>query len=130
MIVQQMEALSLAELLELRAKVDALIYGKSSPSLAQLSQMSSQSNLIRGVGGNVLSGGISVYGIPGVVNNTSPVEIDNYVYMYYGHEANEEDNSLEQVIQLVDEWMADESGYDEEAFPQIEAALNQNQPPL
>ncbi|MEA5513916.1 hypothetical protein VB654_07685, partial [Nodularia sp. UHCC 0506] len=36
------------------------------------------------------------------------------------------DDSLEKVIGLVDEWMADESGYDEETYPQIEVALNQN----
>jgi hypothetical protein len=37
-----------------------------------------------------------------------------------------EDETLEDAIKLVDEWMSDESGYDEETYPQIEAALNQN----
>ncbi|MBW4686689.1 MAG: hypothetical protein KME40_16675 [Komarekiella atlantica HA4396-MV6] len=37
-----------------------------------------------------------------------------------------EDNSLEKVIEVVDEWMTDESGYDEEVYPQIEVALTQN----
>ncbi|GAX36241.1 hypothetical protein [Nodularia sp. NIES-3585] len=36
------------------------------------------------------------------------------------------DDSLEKVIGLVDEWMTDESGYDEQTYPQIEVALNQN----
>ncbi|NES22196.1 MAG: hypothetical protein F6K41_25550 [Symploca sp. SIO3E6] len=39
---------------------------------------------------------------------------------------NIEDESLKDVIELVESWMADESGYDEETYPQIEAALNQN----
>jgi adenylosuccinate synthase len=37
------------------------------------------------------------------------------------------DDSVEEVIELVDEWMADESDYDQETYPQIEAALNKNQ---
>ncbi|MEH2066109.1 MAG: hypothetical protein V7K50_28255 [Nostoc sp.] len=36
------------------------------------------------------------------------------------------DNSLENVIELIDEWTADESGYDEQTYPQIETGLNQN----
>ncbi|MBC5795105.1 hypothetical protein H5968_08080 [Sphaerospermopsis sp. LEGE 00249] len=38
----------------------------------------------------------------------------------------ENNNSLEKIIALVDEWIADESGYDQETYPQIEAALNKN----
>lgn len=34
------------------------------------------------------------------------------------------DNSLERVIELVNEWMTDESSYHEETYPQIEAGLN------
>ena len=37
------------------------------------------------------------------------------------------DNSLENAINLVDEWMTDESGYDEEVYPEIENKLNKNQ---
>jgi hypothetical protein len=36
------------------------------------------------------------------------------------------DNSLDKIIALVDEWMADESGYDEENYPEIEAALKES----
>ncbi|WP_228019464.1 hypothetical protein [Sphaerospermopsis sp. LEGE 08334] len=38
----------------------------------------------------------------------------------------ENNDSLEKIIALVDEWMADESEYDQETYPQIEAALNKN----
>ncbi len=31
-------------------------------------------------------------------------------------------------IRLLDEWLADESGYDEETWPQLKAALQANRP--
>jgi hypothetical protein len=37
-----------------------------------------------------------------------------------------ENDSLKEVIELVNVWIADESGYDEETYPQIEAGLNHN----
>ncbi len=37
------------------------------------------------------------------------------------------DNSLENAIHLIDEWMTDKSGYDEEVYPEIENELNKNQ---
>ncbi|HLO85834.1 MAG TPA: hypothetical protein VK203_12620 [Nostocaceae cyanobacterium] len=70
-ILQQIESLSLEQLLELKEKVKALIEKKSSSS------------------GQI-------------------------------------ENSLEKIIALVDEWMADESGYDEENYPEIEAALKES----
>ncbi|MBN3946748.1 MAG: hypothetical protein HWQ38_09725 [Nostoc sp. NMS7] len=36
------------------------------------------------------------------------------------------DSSLEQVIELVDSWMSDDSGYDEQVYPEIEAAMIAN----
>ncbi|WP_407894755.1 hypothetical protein [Scytonema sp. NUACC26] len=38
----------------------------------------------------------------------------------------EEDDSLEKIIELVDEWISDDSGYDETVLPEIKAGLNQN----
>lgn len=38
----------------------------------------------------------------------------------------EEDDSLERIIELVDEWISDESGYDETVLPEIKAGLDQN----
>jgi hypothetical protein len=32
--------------------------------------------------------------------------------------------AIEQMIQVLDEWMADDSGYDEETWADLEAALN------
>jgi predicted DNA-binding antitoxin AbrB/MazE fold protein len=36
----------------------------------------------------------------------------------------EDEERIEKTIRLLDEWMADESGYDEETWPEIKAALN------
>lgn len=43
------------------------------------------------------------------------------------NQPNVSDNSLENAINLVDEWMTDESGYDEEVYPEIENELNKKQ---
>ncbi|KYC38481.1 hypothetical protein WA1_35390 [Scytonema hofmannii PCC 7110] len=37
-----------------------------------------------------------------------------------------EEDSLEKIIELVDEWISDDSGYDETVLPEIKAGLNQN----
>lgn len=36
------------------------------------------------------------------------------------------DSSLEQVIELVDSWMGDNSGYDQFAYPEVEVGLLEN----
>ncbi len=41
-------------------------------------------------------------------------------------EHNKTDESVEDLIELVDEWMNEDSSYDEEVYPQIDAALKQN----
>ena len=38
----------------------------------------------------------------------------------------EERRGVERVIRLLDEWMADESGYDEETWPELKAALERD----
>jgi predicted RNase H-like HicB family nuclease len=39
---------------------------------------------------------------------------------------NKNNESVEDIIELVDEWMNEESKYDEEVYPRIDAALKQN----
>jgi hypothetical protein len=34
--------------------------------------------------------------------------------------------AVEKAIRLLDEWMADESGYDEETWPELKTALDQD----
>ncbi|AFZ27179.1 hypothetical protein Cylst_5135 [Cylindrospermum stagnale PCC 7417] len=119
-IMQQIDALSIEELLAVRAKIDALIYGKSSPSFAQLAEISHQVNMIYGKSSQSLAQ------LAEISHQVNMIVGAGYNMMPSGHGTKAEDDSLEQVIQLVDEWMADESGYDEETYPQIEAALTQN----
>ncbi len=88
-IIQQLDTLSLEQLLEVREKVNALIKGKTPES--------------------------KLYETPRLMFGRAPIQ---YVYA--------EDETLDDAIKLVEEWMSDESGYDEETYPQIEAALNQN----
>ncbi|MDJ0619160.1 MAG: hypothetical protein QNJ63_20875 [Calothrix sp. MO_192.B10] len=126
-IVQQLDSLSHQELLEIREKVDALIQRKAtflSFKSGRTYNFSSKSTFF--------SSGI----IPSRSYKAStsiksfPVSVDCHIYTPNLREEpiiNEKDNSLDKVIGLVDEWVADESGYDEEAYPDIEAGLKQNQ---
>jgi len=47
-----------------------------------------------------------------------------FLYQLYSPYSNK--RGLKQAIALVDEWMNEESEYDEQTHPQIEAALNQS----
>lgn len=38
----------------------------------------------------------------------------------------ERQQRAERAIQLLDQWMADESGYDEQTWPELQAALEQH----
>ncbi|MEA5618570.1 hypothetical protein VB711_12085 [Cronbergia sp. UHCC 0137] len=87
-IVQQLDSLSLEQLLEVRKIVDALVTVKFS-HLAKIEFHESTNQLI---------------------------ELEN-----------NKDDSVEKILELVNEWMLDESGYDEKIYPQIQAALNHNQ---
>lgn len=148
-IMQQLNALSLAELLAVRARVDTLIENQSLPlGKVQRRFFSSRNTSINQNapyrGGSyrrnifISSENIDV-DILALITAINPPITDttnhfldllqqlkqNQVAQFVELEA-KEDDSLEQVIELVDEWMADESGYDEETYPQIETALTQN----
>ncbi|AFZ58075.1 hypothetical protein H6G54_15875 [Anabaena cylindrica FACHB-243] len=128
-IMQQLDALSVEELLEVRAKVNALIPVKSS-RLANIENAKSHFNealersaLLLEVSKLVTSNEcpdkwlilkIRESFAPVVELEVNTIHTDNSF------------NSLEKFIELVDEWMADESDYDQKTYPQIEAALNQN----
>jgi hypothetical protein len=125
-IMQQLDALSVEELLEVRAKVNALIPVKSS-ELANIENAKSHFNKTPkryALFSEVLESATSnewldKWLILKIRESFAPVvELEvNTIHT---------DNSLEKFIELVDGWMADESDYDQETHPQIEAALNQN----
>ncbi|MGM3305956.1 hypothetical protein ACSQ6I_08240 [Anabaena sp. WFMT] len=111
-IMQQLDALSVEELLDVRAKVDALIHNKISSVYQNQSSLGFTPTAICYVGKAQPISTNSI-GMPFKIEPVSSTQQEN-------------DNSLEKIIELVDEWMADESNYDQENYPQIEAALNQN----
>ncbi|WP_265274936.1 hypothetical protein [Nostoc sp. KVJ3] len=137
--MQQLDALSLAELLAIRARVDALIEGKSLPlGKGQPPLFSWRKVQIPET--TVYSGSFSRLTFVHNENNdvdilatlaTNPLPTwlrklrQNKPAQFSESEA-KVDDTLEKVIRLVDEWMADESEYDEQTYPQIETGLNQN----
>jgi hypothetical protein len=164
-IMQQLDALTLPELLQVKAKVDVLIKVKSLTSynaavstaavaaIANTTGTVSTNSQTFGFIAKVITGVYRIKDSLGVIWSifTSKSLRDfnrNGLFEVYGssHVLNkieildiynsfqstqlkvDKDNSLEKLIGLVDQWMDDESGYDEETFPQIEAALNQNHP--
>ena len=150
-IIQQLNSLSLEQLLEVRGKVDELIEDKSSPS-SQITGSYSSKTFISPSKGEIdllitipalrdkaidkarelvlraLSGKYPV----AITGTTDPLTGEHrfiatsVVDAIEPFELDPENESLENVIKLVDEWMSDESGYDEETYPQISAALNRN----
>lgn len=116
-ISQQINALSVVELLEVRAEVDALIKKKGLP-FNQDKQPSSHIKyypVIKESNHGATSNTSEATDIGFFATSTSQPKADD-----------RKDNSLEKVIGLVNEWMADESGYDERVYPDIEAGLKQN----
>jgi hypothetical protein len=141
-IMQQLDALSLAELLKVRAKVDALIEGKSLPLPNIFSAGSYQRTTFVWSDKRDIDIGIPLPAIiPGsnikghiryafTLEKIERSKLNEYEVVQISELEADKDDSLKKVIGLVDEWMDDESGYDEETYPQIETALNQNRPPL
>ncbi|MEH2364882.1 MAG: hypothetical protein V7K58_35350 [Nostoc sp.] len=137
-IMQQLAALSLVDLLKVRARVDMLIEGKSSP----LSNILSVGSYQRAISVSRETRDIDVAAvfppmIPGssirgqmrsaiISGNLEHINLDKYQVVQFSELEAKGDDSLEKVIELVDEWMADESGYDEQTYSQIETGLNQN----
>jgi hypothetical protein len=147
-IIQQLNALSLAELLAVRARVDTLIEGQSLPlgkgqrrffrsANSYITQNTPYCGSYRrntfifseNSDVNMLAAPPSINPITSTTNrflNWLQALRQNQVTQFFESEA-KRDDSLEQVVELVDELMADESGYDEETYPQIKTGLNQNQ---
>ncbi|MEH1780211.1 MAG: hypothetical protein V7K67_04685 [Nostoc sp.] len=138
-IMQQLAALSLVDLFKVRAIINALIEEKSSPLSNILSVGSYQRAIsvssetkdidIAAVSSPVIPGSSIRGQIRSAIfsGNLEHINLDEYQVVQFSKSEAKGDDSLERVIELVDEWMADESGYDEQTYPQIETALNQNQ---
>ncbi|MHC5729385.1 MAG: hypothetical protein ACYTXY_35725 [Nostoc sp.] len=137
-IMQQLAALSLVDLLKVRARVDMLIEGKSSPLSNILSVGSYQRTIsVYSETRDIDVAAVFPPMIPGssirgqmrsaiISGNLEHINLDEYQVVQFSELEAKGDDSLENVIELIDEWMADESGYDEQTYPQIETGLNQN----
>lgn len=99
-IDEQLENLTLKQLIEVRVKIDNLIRKKT------------------------ISAGSNQDIISHLSKEVSPLFAAIYIQLV--EHKNQKDNSLEHVKNLVSEWMKDESGYDEEVYPQIEEGLKNN----
>lgn len=102
-ILQQLESLSLEQLLEFATEINRLVQSK----IASLARDERRKN---------------------ATGNVAEDDIDEYSpsLSFVKARKDKEDNSVENVTTLIEEWMGEESGYDEETYPQIEAALNQD----
>ncbi|BAZ14342.1 hypothetical protein NIES4071_61850 [Calothrix sp. NIES-4071] len=100
LIDQQLELLTLKELIEIRVKVDELIQKKNISSNGNHEIISHLSKQI------------------------SPVFAAIYVQLLEEKEV--KNDSIENVNKLVSEWMQDESDYDEETYPLLEEGLKNN----
>lgn len=132
--IKQLESLSLRELLKIKQKVDELIQKKMfSPYRTTINSQQYPSNL---QGQFTETYYINTYiGLEEEFTSVQPVTSlsttltkikKHQEYDEVKNELEVKDNSLENAINLVDEWMTDESGYDEEVYPEIENALKKN----
>ena len=130
--IKQLESLSLRELLKIKQKVDELIQKKMfSPYRTTINSQ----EYLRNFPGQITEIHYISIGLEEEFTSVKPVTslstnlTKTKKHQEYDEVKNEpevKDNSLENAINLVDEWMTDESGYDEEVYPEIENALNKN----
>ena len=135
-ITQQLQTLSLEQLLQVRENINALISEKSPRFSAYLGSDHTETtyqavvtdanyytadildSTIRDQLKASVKAFLQKHQIKAEINQPIALIIDSKDLLL-------EDQSLEGIIKLVDEWINDESGYDEETYPQIEIALNQ-----
>jgi len=155
LIVQQLENLSLAELQEIKSKVDDLIENKSGTKDIESLELESRkrgvlpatsyrgwTRLVTGdqspitpvSDGYVISipggGAIIEFYLYSTTSQNKKSSVPDFCIAWRSYETSDikiDDAPVKNIIDLVNDWMCDESGYDEETYPQIEAALNQSQ---
>ena len=126
--IKQLKSFSLEELLKVKQKVDELIQKKTFSYYR--TTINSQEYLIDTQNPIISIGRVST---PIEVEIKASIGIDvedsielNKEPLKTTKKLEIRDNSLENAINLVDEWMTDESDYDKETYPEIEKALNKN----
>ena len=129
--IKQLESLSLRELLLIKQKVDELIQKKMfSPYRTTINSQQYPSNFqgqftetyYINTYIELESEFTSVQPVKSLSTNSTKIKKDQES-LEIKNESEVKDNSLVNAINLVDEWMTDESGYDEEVYPEIENAF-------
>ncbi|MUG96225.1 hypothetical protein F7734_29350 [Scytonema sp. UIC 10036] len=106
-ILAELENLSLEELLEIKQKVDKLIHSTTSNS----TNLGNQTFVKGSYSTEIFVSGLA---------QDSDIDVSSGQQMNIQNDMQD----LDSMIALVLQWQQDESGYDEEVYPKIEAALN------
>ena len=126
--IEQLESLSLDDLLIIQRKVDELIKDRTVYPFRTIFPEEYSSHF---QGKRAFRTTVKYYGsyrsTTSRISTSQEYTVSSMPDVKVEKQQNGSDNSLENVINLVDEWMTDESGYDEEVYPEIENELNKNQ---
>ncbi len=114
-LLAELDNFSLEQLLEVKVYVDKLIQSKTLNTAREENIIPHGRTVV--ITGKSKVGATEVSGLAQDVDIVSSVkQVNNQSDM----------QALDSMIALVSEWQQDESGYDEEVYPSIEAALNQD----
>lgn len=114
-LLAELDNFNLEQLLEVKVYVDKLIQLKTLNTAGE-ENITPHGRTVVITGGSKV-GATKVSGLAQDVDIVSSVkQVNNQSDM----------QALDSMIALVSEWQQDESGYDEEVYPSIEAALNQD----
>ncbi|BDA76490.1 hypothetical protein CAL7716_106560 (plasmid) [Calothrix sp. PCC 7716] len=129
-LMAELDNFSLEQLLEVKEKVDKLIQSKTSNTSEQENTTQSGRIIYHTVTRHPVPNNfqVSIKGSYIKATEVSDLAQDIDIVVSSKKQANNQNDmqALDSMIALVSEWQQDESGYDEEVYPNIEAALNQD----
>ncbi|RUS92792.1 hypothetical protein DSM106972_098110 [Dulcicalothrix desertica PCC 7102] len=129
-LLAELDNFSVEQLLEVKEKVDKLIQSKTSNTSKQENTTQSGRIIYHTVTRHPVPNNfqVSIKGSYIKATEVSDLAQDIDIVVSSGKQANNQSDmqALDSMIALVSEWQQDESGYDEEIYPNIEAALNQD----
>ena len=127
-LIQRLESLSLQELLNVRQKVDELIQEKT--FFSYQTTVNSPQLPIPSLLATTLKTTVKLKTTAKKKTAKAKTKAKAYqksqTTLNTKNELEGKDSSLENAMNLVDDWMTDESDYDEKICPEIENALNKN----
>jgi hypothetical protein len=118
-LLTELDNLNSEELLEVKAKVDKLVQLKTS-NVTVWENINPQSQ----ASSNITTVVPVPHDLQGFIKEANSKSISS---SSQGIDKNQTDmQALDSMIELVDNWLKDDSGYDEEIYPLIEASLTQD----